>query len=420
MKKVALFTTFFEAASGHSLITVATTQLSMLLAHGYEPIVLVQANFAYADSPSIWRKEVLDIRRCIPILRLTEDVTKDFEGRVDLIHTALAKNLSEVNACITHDIIHQKFFMEHNIAMRRYAATRPDLLWLHFIHSCPDTEHNLDYPYNCRYTPPPGYIIYPNDSDRSVVCSAYNLRGQEWRVKVNRASHSINPLTVMRYDNLTKALVQKANLLTGDVVAIYPARLDRGKQPEKIIRMMAGIKNAGYAPRLLIIDWQSAGERFQTYIEELSALAWQLQIGNELSFTSRLHDGCSQGVPRHVVTELMDFSNVYIHPSKIETYSLVVHEAALRGNLLALSYDLPVMRELYGDGAIYFDFGSDRIDRQYTPSEQAFWNNEAMRLIGELKQNRALEMKRKAIKEWNPIAMAKEFLLLLYLQPIGE
>ncbi len=269
-----------------------------------------------------------------------------------------------------------------------------------------------------RYELPCGYIIYPNDVDRGIVCQAYSLAGQEHRVKANRASHAIDPMLLWPYDKLTRELVKKSDLLGGDVVAVYPARLDKGKQPEKIIRLMAGVKQMGYEPRLLVIDWQSMGKRFQAYIDELSRLAQELGIGDEVNFTSRLSDACSQGVPRQVVIELMDLSNVYVHPSRVETYSLVVHEAFLRGNLVALNYDLPVMRELFGDAALYFDFSSDRADRTYQPDEQTFWNEEARRLMAELTNNRALWARTKARREWTPQVLWKTFELLLYLDPI--
>ena len=419
MKKVGLFTTFYETTSGYSLVAVAETQLRMLLDHGYDPVVLVQDNFTESPAPSMWRKETLDLRPVIPFMHLESGVAKGFEQRTDEIRKALEKSLTDVEVCITHDIILQSFYKEHNVAMRRYAETRPDLLWLHWIHSCPSSG-SASYPENCRYTPPPGYIVYPNSSDLSRVCQTYQLHGQEWRAIANRSAHSIDPLSLWPYDGLTKDLATKADHLDGDVAAVYPVRLDRGKQPEKIIRLFAGVQKLGYDPRLLVIDWQSMGDRFQKYIDELLALAKTLGLDGKVNFTSRLDDRCSQGVPRRVVVELMDLSNVYVHPSRIETYSLTVHEAMLRGNLCVLNYDLPVMQELWGDCAIYCDFESDRNSRTYAPSEQQFWNDEAVRLISELKQNRAVWAKTRARKEWSPGAMWKEFAPLLAKTPVGE
>lgn len=419
-KKVGLFTTFYEAESGYSLIGVCETQIRAFLDHGYDPVVLVREDFKQPEAPTTWSPEMIDLRAVTPHMQLTSGVADDFEERVEKIVAALEENLGDVDVCITHDIILQTTDKECNVAMRRYAGTRPDLLWLHWIHSCPSPGGPREYPENCRHTPPPGYIIYPNDSDKGLVCATYGLGGREWKVKVSRTGHAIDPLLIWHYDKLTRDLAEKADLLNGDVVVIYPARLDKGKQPEKIIRMMAGVKKLGYEPRFLIIDWQSAGRRFQKYIDELLALAESLGVGSEVNFTSRLDDRCSQGVPRHVVIELMDLSNVYIHPSRVETYSLVVHEAVLRGRLLILNHDFPVMRELYGDLAIYMDFSSDRVSRQYEPDEQSFWNDEAIRLLAELKQNRSLLAQTEARRKWSPQALWKEFEPLLYLQPVGE
>jgi glycosyltransferase involved in cell wall biosynthesis len=419
-KRVGLFTTFYEAESGYSLVGVCETQIRAFLDHGYDPVVIVREDFKQPEAPTLWSPEMIDLRAVIPSMQLTSGVADDFEERVAGILTVLGENLHDVDVCITHDIILQTTDKECNVAMRRYAQIRPDLLWLHWIHSCPSPGGSQEYPENCRYTPPPGYIVYPNDSDKARVCDTYGLNGQEWRVRVSRTGHAIDPLFVWNYDKLTYDLAEKAGLLRGDVVAVYPARLDRGKQPEKIIRLMGGIKKLGFEPRLLVIDWQSAGKHFQKYIDELLELAERLKVGNRVNFTSRLDDRCSQGVPHHIVIELMDLSNTYFHPSSVETYSLVVHEAALRGKLLVLNYDLPMMRELYGDLAIYMDFGSDRADRTYEPDEQTFWNEQAIRLMSELFQNRALLAQTTARRKWSPQALWREFEPLFYLQPIGE
>lgn len=418
-KKIALFTTFFDVECGYSLIAVAETQIRMLLDNGYDPMALVQDNFITPKDASLWSPAMIDLRPIVPFMHLNSGVVDDFEERAQQVYNALAQNLDGVSVCITHDIILQDWYKEHNVAMRRYAQTRPDLLWLHWVHSCPTPSNVEEYPSNCRYMPPPGYIVYPNSADIGQVQRTYRLAGREWQAKVCRAAHAIDPLLVWPYDKMTKDLVRKADLMSGEVVAVYPARLDRGKQPEKIIRLMAGVKKAGYEPRLLIVDWQSAGPHFQKYIDELLKLAQDLNIEDCVNFTSRIDDRCSQGTPRRNVLELMDLSNVYIHPSSVETYSLVVHEAALRGCLLCLNHDFAPMRELFGDAAIYFDFGSDRINREYTPDEQTFWNDEAIRLITELRQNRGKWAQTRARREWTPEVLFREFEPLLYLPPVA-
>lgn len=392
-KKVAIFTTFYEVESGYSLVAVAETQIRMLLDNGYQPIVLVHQDFQ--TSKELWQPEMIDIRKVIPPLGAAPEDTL----------TVLNEHLEGIDVCITHDIPLFPSYRFYNEAVRAYAVQYPNILWLHWLHSCPSGQRET----------PPGYLIYPNASDKPRVCQVYGLAGQEHRVVPCRAAHAIDPLSVWNYDPLTRSLIGKFNLLDAEVSAVYPVRLDRGKQVEKVIRLLAGVKRAGYSVKLLVVDWQSTGAHFQKYIDELIELTWSLGVGNDVAFTSRLDDRCSQGVPRHVVTELMDLSAVYIHPSRVETYSLVVHEALLRGKLVCLNHDFAPMRELFGESALYFDFGSDRFERTYSPDEQSFWDDEAKRLIAELRQNRALMAQTKARRGWSPEALWREFEQLLFL-----
>lgn len=416
MKTVALFTTFYECKSGYSLVAVTETQINMLLDGGYDPIVLVQENFTSGSSP--WNNHTVDLRKVIPSFPLVPSIHKDFDERANQVYNALCENLNGIDVVLTHDIIFQEFYKEHNIAVRQYAKENPDILWLNWIHSRPIPKNIDTYPESCRFTPPPGYIIYPNSSDTPFVWRAYRLEGQEHKVIVNRASHSLDTLKLWNYDKLTKDLVKKSDLLNGDIVCIYPVRLDKGKQVEKLVYLMSGIEKSGYDPRLLVVDWQSAGIRFQKRIEEILTLSQSLGIKDKVNFTSRLDDRCSQGIPHNVVIELLDLSNVFINASKTETYSLIVQEAMSRGVLCVLNYDLPMMRELWGDNAIYMDFGSDQVSRKYHPNEKAFWKDESKRMIAELKRNRALMAKTNARKLWTPQVQWREFEPLLYLEPV--
>jgi glycosyltransferase involved in cell wall biosynthesis len=412
-----LFTTFFEAESGYSLISVAETQIRMLLDHGYKPIVLVQENFEQPNSPTLWTPSMVDLRPVLPEMDLIDDAPDNFDERVATIYAALETSLADVDVCITHDIVLQPFYMAHNAAMRKYAVQRLDMLWLNWVHSRPTPSKVNTYPDNLRHTPPPGYLIYPNTSDTDQVAQAYNC--EAWQVKSCRAAHAIDPLAIYHYHPLTLDLAQKFDLLSGDVTCVYPINPQRGKQPEMIIRLMKGVEVAGYEPRLLIVDWQSSGDDFQLYIDELLALASSLHLDGRVNFTSRLDDRCSQGVPRHVVIELMDLCNVYIHPSSVETYSLAVHEAMLRGLLCVLNDDWQPMHELFGDNAIYINFGSDTISRECASGGQSFWNDEALRMIAELKNNRAAWAKTMARREWSPQALWPKFESLLHLTPVN-
>jgi hypothetical protein len=117
-KKVALLTTFFESESGYSLISVAETQIRMMLDHGYDPAVLVQEDFREPETEdSVWRSSIVDLRKCVPFMHLSKSIAKDFEKRVSQIQAALEQNLADIDVCITHDIILQDSYREHNIVV---------------------------------------------------------------------------------------------------------------------------------------------------------------------------------------------------------------------------------------------------------------------------------------------------------------
>jgi len=160
------------------------------------------------------------------------------------------------------------------------------------------------------------------------------------------------------------------------------------------------------------------GDRFQKYIDELLELSKLLGLEGKVNFTSRLDDTCNNGIPRNNVMELMDIANVYIHPSTVETYSLVVHEAILRGKLVVLNADFPPMRELFGQHALYMNFSSDRYKTTYSPDEQSYWSDEACRMLSEFKRCRNLMLQLEARTKWTPQAQWAEFQPLLYLEPV--
>ena len=390
----------------------------MLLDHGYDPVVLVQKGFQTTNE--FWQSHNLDIRPVIPTLQLTDGIHDEFEERVQHITQVLRDNLSEaseVEIVITHGILALPHYKEHNVAMRRFAAERPDILWLHWIHSAPEHPRSALYPWKCRSVAPPGYIVYPNESDLDIVRETFGLQEMPDRVVACRSGHSQDPLLVWPYDDLTKKLVRRSGLLDGDVSVIYPVRMDRNKRVEAILYILAGIKQAGRAPRLLIVDWQSQGEKYLKYKAELDKLAEDLGLGGCVSYASRLDDRCNQGAPHRVVLELFDFTNVYFHPSTTETYSLVIHEAVLRRNIVYANGDFPAMRELYGDAVYYLPFGSRRHSRTYEPDEQAYWADQASRILAALRVNKAVSGSTTARTRWTPQATWANIIPLLGLEP---
>lgn len=419
---VVIITTFYEHTSGYSLIRVVETQIAMLLHLGIMPIVLVREDFQECLDAGVWSENMIDLRKCMPPFTLTNEIGDDFDERVEQVYQVFAEQLIDADVVIAHDLIFQDYYTAHCVAIHQYASSRDDITWLHWIHSVPVdfATGDMRYPLAYRYLPPPGYIVYPNRANVSQVYRRYTLPANSDKVIVDRSSHSIDPLILRNYSPITKDLVRKVNFLCGDVNVVFPSRLSPSKQPDKVIRLLAGVTELGFDARMLILDWQSTGEAFNSYREELLELIDSYDLSGNVFFASMLNSDCSAGAPPEVAIELLDFANVGVFPSMVETYSLVVHEALLAGLAVVLNDSLEIMHELFGDTGMYIEFGSYWKKKEYDNGVQRYYNKMAKRLIKLLQgRHRAAWNKCQVTKMWNPYALSDNFNDLLHLQPRG-
>ncbi len=140
---------------------------------------------------------------------------------------------------------------------------------------------------------------------------------------------------------------------------IYPLRLDRGKNAEMNIRIIASCLEIGLTAHLVFCDFQSTGGDKVAYREELKQLAADLGAGDAVTFLSEFDEGALLESDHQVVLDFFTLSNVFCLPSKSETYSLVAQEAMLKGNFCILNHDFAPMRQIYGKNAIYRQFSSN-------------------------------------------------------------
>ena len=201
---------------------------------------------------------------------------------------------------------------------------------------------------------PNSTIVYPNSYDIPRVAKAFETEEKE----IKHVPHATDYPTFMKFDDITKKLVEKEKLLEADIICVYPLRLDRGKQPHINIEIMAEIKNMGFSIRMIFVDFHSTGGDKIEYREEMKKKAEELGLKDDVIFTSEFDESLNLESPRTLVADLFKLSNVFILPSMSETYSLIAQEALLSGNVMVLNHDFPAMRSIYGDNAIYRKFSS--------------------------------------------------------------
>jgi glycosyltransferase involved in cell wall biosynthesis len=269
-------------------------------------------------------------------------------------------------------------------------------------------------------------MIYPNSWDVPRVAAQYGMH--ERFIKV--VPHPLDWEQTFDFHPLTRALLKRYDLYTPDILAIYPIRMDRGKQPEKLVRLFAELKRAGKSVRLLVINFHSTGQHFLDYRDEIIREMKQLGLDDdEVIFTNQIQvlPGITEQemnsyrleFPHKVVLDLFHLTNIYIHPSGSETYSLVCQEAAACGNLLFLNDDFPPMRDVYGAFAQYVKFSSTLFTTTHQPSVQAYYADVARRIIGVLDGEKTISQKTRLRQTRNVKNVFHHWLEpILHLSPI--
>jgi len=388
--KIGVLTTFYEWRKAYSLVSVVENQLLSLVKHGYETVLFVHDNFTDDDKvPS-----GVEIRKVIPRFELVDyqagmSIQKGFDDQVKVVKEALEENLEDIDIALTHDWMFQGWFLNYNVGMRQ---AQPNLKckWLHWTHSAPSPRPaNLEHPHDCRYkTMPNSKIIYMNDYDALRMAEMYGGTLDDVRTVYN----PMDPRSFFNLHPLSEKLIERYNLLAADVINVYPLSSTRfdGKQPKVVIDIMAKIKKQGRSVRAIFCNAHANAEEEKKAIEDLIHYAIGQGLNRqEIIFTSLEGEEYEEGVPKDVVRDMFQLSNVFIFPTLSENCPLILLEAALTKNLLVLNESFPPLRDFVGKDALYFKFGSLRENVNYDDKEK-FFSDVAMIIIGELERNKVM------------------------------
>jgi glycosyltransferase involved in cell wall biosynthesis len=355
MKKIAMLTSFCSYLQSYSLCAIAKVQLKMFKRYGY-PV-----RFIYRGGGG-WESMVDEI---VQIPDYIVDNNGDYSGMekrsgkslTEMVQdtlTSLETLLAGIDIVITHDLPYQPSNIIQDMAASLYSEKHPEVKWLHWIHSATSPKQ-LGKTQMMKYNN--AFICYPNAWDVPRVARNFNV--EESQVKV--VPHPMDYEEFFKFHPLTVKLIEEKDLLSADAICIYPLRMDRGKQPEVVIEIFQQLKKyCKKSIRVVIIDFQSTGGDKVTFRKELMKKAVAYGWGeNDLTFMSQFDSSCQVQTPVEVVRDLFLVSNVYIHPSKSETYSLTTQEARACGNILVLNADFPPMMSIYGEGPLYKKFSSN-------------------------------------------------------------
>jgi glycosyltransferase involved in cell wall biosynthesis len=358
MKKVAILTDFLNFDAAYSLCRVVAAQVKMLVGHEYEPLLLVRAGFDRVHSERYPGAEVKELDPgAVGDNRV--EVTPESEGEVENLLGQMRDALEGYDVVLTHDLIYQPNMWKYHVASRRLAVERGGgLRWLHWVHSA--TAMNTVAQTGTYKEELEGRFPF----SKLVV-----MHGEETTRKRNAFGYDLadvvtipNPVDFLEHAHpAARQAVKALRLMAADVIAVYPCRLDRGKQPHLVIELFGHLLDSGYDARVVVCDFHSCGGDKVTYREEMKQQAYQRRV--PLLFTSELEgeaDGTpySYAIPHAAVMDLMHLADVLVHPSRSESDPLIIPEAAWARCGLVLNFDNPAFRR-FDENAVFGKFSSN-------------------------------------------------------------
>lgn len=399
--KIALLTTFNEFLPGYSLTGIVKDQARMLAEYGHEVHLFVNEKYngeKFSDDVILEKK--------IPFTHLIDyqtkkDLTDDHKGIVQQTAAMLTEELSNgYETVFTHDFMFTGWNLPYGLACLEAGNRLDKVRWMHWIHSVPSRSSDW---WDVRRYGKKHKIIYPNETDRLRVAEQY--RGTIDDVRV--VPHIKDFRTWGNFHQETQDFIKDhPTIMQADVLQIYPSSVDRlkAKRLREVILIFSKFKKMGFKTTLVVANQWATGRQQKEDINEYRKIAARngLQPWTDIIFTSDWKEGkYGVGIPGYMVEELFRLSNLFIFPTREESFGLVMPEAALSGScLMVLNKSLAMQMEVSGYTAIYFDFGSFHMQVEHK-DEERYFTDIANIIVGRMKQNESIQAKTFCRKRYN-------------------
>jgi len=411
---IALFAPVSTLEPMYSITGVLLDQYNLLTRKGYSVRLIVKDDFK--DRHLLPGADIRTVSS--HYFSVEQHHSFDFEVEVNRLAEEMYHHLQDIDVCIAHDILFVEHYLHYNWAARQNMSNLPKLKWLHWIHSGPSfRDIHAEYPRNGLFLPPiNSRMVYVNQTDIPRISKMYGLKDKD----VKLVHNMIDPVRSFDFHPLAEEIYHRLEIYNTDVFCVYPARMCPGKQPEKLIKLVAAMKAYDRMVRLLMCNSYSNGDDEKQYISNLKATAKEHGLDeSDLVFTSEFQSEWASsakhemglGVPRKVISDLMRLSDIFILPSISEACSIIMLEAGLSKNMMVLNEDLDSFHEFGGRkidnntsaNCIYVPFGSiNRRTEKYHPSEEDWLLDQARFILECQSLDKSLQFFKKVRKCHSP------------------
>ena len=393
-KKVAILTNMMDFNPGYSLTGIIKDQTNMLNKKGHDVHLYVNEQFNQKDLPDF---DHITVHQSIPFAHLTDyqslkELTDDHKETIRKTSELLTKDLMDCEVVFTHDFIFTGWFLPYGLGCIEASRNLSNTRFLHWVHSVPSAMRDW---WDVKEFGKKHKLIFPNTSDRTRVAEQFKGTIDDVRI----IPHIKDIRTWFEFHDDTCRLIDiMPSVLSSVIMQVLPAGSDRlgAKGVEQVIRIFGNFKARGNQVCLLIANQWATGRQRKECIEpyEILAKSVGLEPMKDFAFTSDLHEDWANGLPKHMVRELFQCSNVFIFPTREESFGLVVPEAALSGGVLpVLNNSLNCQTAISGSTALYFDFGSFTQPLNLTCKPDEYYHDIAQIILGRLAQNESIRLK---------------------------
>ncbi len=145
-----------------------------------------------------------------------------------------------------------------------------------------------------------------------------------------------NGIEVEKYLNkkVSRRVIEKYDLDDSDKVLLFVGRIEKYKGIQDVIEILPSILKIYPSLKFVVVG------RDYGFKEELERLVEDLNLGNNVVFTG--------GVSEDELLDLYKLADIFILPSKMEGFGIVLLEA-MASNTLCIAYSIPAVRKVIVD-----------------------------------------------------------------------
>ena len=392
MFPVAILTSFSEFIPGYSLTGIVKDQWEMLTSHGHKQVdVFVNENFNEKSYPP---PEGMTVKKLVPFCHLHDyrsqnELKNEHREVVRKTEEVMSRELAQYKVVFTHDWIFTGWNLPYFLGIKKVGFNLPEVQFLHWAHSLPGgPDHDW---WRIQQMGPNNKIVFPCEVNRILIAEKYH----GWADHVRTIPHIKDASTYFGFSQDTKDFVRKnPQILEADILQLLPASVDRlhAKRVGEVIEIFSYMKGMGFKVCLIVAAQWATTQRQKQDIGVYKKQAANMGLTEkEVLWTPDIKPEFEVGIPHRMISELFLLSNLFIFPTREESFGLVVPEAALAGNFLVLNRSLYNQLEITGHNALYFEFGSFEVN--FEKPHTLYYQDVAKVIIGRLRENEMFQTK---------------------------